>query len=150
MNQQLNTTISEDRVEAFVGQVVNDIAAAYSGVLTKVGHALGLYKTMAQNGAISAAELAGKTGTSPRYVLEWFNNQAAGGYIDYDPVQGRYKLPKEHVPVLADEESPVFLAGSLGSLTAIYKIEEKLTEAFKTGGGIGWSRRRDRSTILLR
>ena len=138
MNQQLNNTTTEDKIEAFVGQVVNDIAAAYSGVLTKVGHSLGLYKAMAQNGTISSVELAEKTGTSQRYVLEWLNNQAAGGYIDYDPVQGRYKLPVEHVPVLADEDSPFFLAGSLGSLTAIYKIEEKLTEAFKTGGGIGW------------
>jgi SAM-dependent methyltransferase len=138
MNQQLKNINAENKVEAFVGQVVNDIAAAYSGVLTKVGHSLGLYKAMAQNGMISAAELAEKTGTSRRYVLEWLNNQAAGGYVDYDPSQDRYKLPAEHVPVLADDDSPFFLAGSLGSLTAIYKIEEKLTEAFKTGGGIGW------------
>jgi SAM-dependent methyltransferase len=138
MNKQLNHTTAEKKVDAFVGQVVNDIAAAYSGVLTKIGHSLGLYKALAQNGELSAAELAEKTGTSRRYVLEWLNNQAAGGYIDYNPAQGRYKLPAEHAPVLADEDSPVFLAGSLGSLTAIYKIEEKLTKAFKTGGGIGW------------
>lgn len=138
MNGQPNHTIAEDKVETFVGQVVNDIAAAYSGVLTKVGHSLGLYKAMAQNGTVSPSELAEKTGTNQRYVLEWLNNQAAGGYIEYDPHHGRYQLPAEHVPVLADEDSPVFLAGSLGSLTAIYKIEEKLTEAFRTGGGIGW------------
>lgn len=138
MNPQTNTAIEQEKVDAFVGQVVNDIAAAYSGVLTKVGHSLGLYKTMAQNGAISATELARKTGTTERYVREWLNNQAAGGYIEYDPHQGTYRMPPEHVPVLANEDSPVFLAGCLGGLTAIYKIEERLTEAFKTGSGIGW------------
>lgn len=138
MNAQTNSAIAQEKVDAFVGQVVNDIAAAYSGVMTKVGHALGLYKTMARNGALSAAELADQSGTSERYVLEWLNNQAAGGYVDYDPVQGKYKLPAEHVPVLANEDSPVFLAGGLGGLTAIYKIEERLVEAFKSGQGIGW------------
>jgi SAM-dependent methyltransferase len=138
MNKQIHQTMAEDKVEAFLGQVVNDIAAAYSGVLIKVGHSLGLYKALAQNGTLSSAELAEITGTNQRYVLEWLNNQAAGGYVEYHPDQGKYKLPAEHVPVLADEDSPVFLAGSLGGLTAIYRIEEKLTEAFRTGGGIGW------------
>lgn len=138
MNAQTNSAIAQEKVDAFVGQVVNDIAAAYSGVMTKVGHSLGLYKTMARNGSLSAAELADQSGTNERYVLEWLNNQAAGGYVDYDPVQGKYKLPAEHVPVLANEDSPVFLAGGLGGLTAIYKIEERLVEAFKSGQGIGW------------
>ncbi len=79
MNQQLNNTTTEDKIEAFVGQVVNDIAAAYSGVLTKVGHSLGLYKAMDKNGSMSSVELAEKTGTSQRYVLDWRNNQAASG-----------------------------------------------------------------------
>jgi len=26
-------------------------------------------------------ELAGATGTAPRYVREWLSNQAAGGYV---------------------------------------------------------------------
>lgn len=138
MNRQLNNINTEDKVETFIGRVVNDIAAAYSGVLAKVGHSLGLYKTMAQNGLISPAELAEQTGTHERYVLEWLNNQAAGGYIDYDPGTGQYRLPAEHVPVLADEDSPIFMAGSFVNLTAIYKIEEKLTEVFQTGQGIGW------------
>lgn len=138
MNTQTNSSMAQEKTEAFVGQVVNDIAAAYSGVMTKIGHTLGLYKTLAQNGPVSAGELAEKTGTHERYVLEWLNNQAAGGYINYDPVQGRYELPAEHVAVLVDEASPVFLAGSLGGLTAIYRIEDRLAEVFKSGGGIGW------------
>ncbi len=138
MSQQANSALSQEKMEAFVGQVVSDIAASMSGVMTKIGHSLGLYKKLAENGPLGAAELAAQSGTSPRYILEWLNNQAAGGYVNYDPVSGKYALPAEHVPVLADEESPVFLAGSLGGLTAIYKIEQRLAEAFKSGRGIGW------------
>lgn len=32
------------QVEAFAGQVVTDVAATLSGVMTNVGHKLGLYK----------------------------------------------------------------------------------------------------------
>ncbi len=138
MTQQKNGAAAQEKVDAFAGQVVNDIAAAYSGVMTKVGHKLGLYKTMAQNGAMSAAELAKKSGTSERYVLEWLNNQAAGGYVKYDPAVDKYDLPAEHVPVLANEDSPVFLAGGLDGLTAIYRIEDRLVNAFRLGEGIGW------------
>ena len=70
MNEPTNSVIVQEKVEAFAGQVVNDLAAAYSGVMTKVGHRLGLYKVMVQNGSMSAAELAEKSGTSERYTLE--------------------------------------------------------------------------------
>jgi hypothetical protein len=36
MNPDMN------KVEAFAGQVVTDIAAAFSGVMTNIGHKLGL------------------------------------------------------------------------------------------------------------
>src|SRR5262249_13411905 len=38
-------------VEAFVGQVVADLSAAFSGVLVNVGRKLGLYQAMANLGA---------------------------------------------------------------------------------------------------
>lgn len=138
MKQPANGAIAQAKVEAFAGQVVNDIAAAYSGVMTKLGHRLGLYKVMAQHGPMRVAELAEKSATSERYLLEWLNNQAAGGYVNYDPAQRKYELPAEHVPVLANENSPVFMAGGLGGITAIYKVEDRLAEAFKSGAGIGW------------
>ena len=138
MNQQLSDSTQQKKTELFLGQVVTDIAAAYSGVMTKMGHRLGFYKIMAKNGLMSAAELAKETGTKERYVREWLNNQAAGGYVNYNAAENKYQLPVEHIPVLANEESPFFLAGGLGGLTAIYKIEDKLVDEFKSGNGIGW------------
>ena len=34
-------------------------------------------------------------GVSERYVREWLNAQAAGGYVEYDPATARYTLPPE-------------------------------------------------------
>lgn len=60
-------------------------------------------------GPMSSAELADRTDTHERYVREWLNNQAAGGYMTYDPVRRRYELPEEQASVLAGPEGPAFL-----------------------------------------
>ena len=73
MKQPANGTIAQAKVEAFAGQVVNDVAAAYSGVMTKLGHRLSLYIVMAQHGPMRVAELAEKSANSERYTLEWLS-----------------------------------------------------------------------------
>src|SRR5690242_12429500 len=102
--------IDEARLEAFVGQAVTDMGAAISGLLLHIGDRLGLYKAMAGAGPVTSATLAARTGTAERYVREWLGNQAAGGYVTYDPADGTYELPAEQAMVVANENSPVFLA----------------------------------------
>lgn len=131
--------IDMQKVEQFAGQVVTDIAATVSGVMTSIGHKLGLYKAMAEAGPISAKTLADKTGTDERYVREWLNNQAAGGYVFYNVSEDCYILPDEHIPVLVDEDSPVFLVPALDVSSALWQNESKVTEVFRTGKGIDWA-----------
>jgi hypothetical protein len=71
-------------VEAFIGQVVTDLSATFSGVLVNVGRKLGLYQKMADLGACTSVALAQATGIRERYVREWLANQAAGGYVAYE------------------------------------------------------------------
>jgi SAM-dependent methyltransferase len=128
-----------NKVEAFAGQVVTDIAATFSGVMTNIGHKLGLYKAMAGAGPLGSQQLADKTGTHERYVREWLNNQAAGGYVTFDEETGTYQLPDEHIPVLADDDSPVFLVPALDVASSLWLDEDKFTEVFRNGQGIAWS-----------
>ena len=79
-----------------------------------------------------------KTGTAERYVREWLNNQAAAGYVTYDPVAKTYMLPDEQAMVVADEDSPVFLCGGFQGIASAFCDEAKITEAFRTGKGVGW------------
>lgn len=127
------------KVEQFAGQVVSDISATFSGVMTNIGHKLGLYKAMAGCGAMTSQQLAGKTRTHERYVREWLNNQTAGGYVVYDPDTNTYTLPDEHVPVLADEDSPVFLVPALEVASSLWLDEDKVSDVFRSGAGIAWS-----------
>ena len=110
--------IDAARLEAFVGQAVVDMGAAISGLLLHIGDRLGLYKAMAGAGPITSASLAARTGTAERYVREWLGNQAAGGYVVYNPADGTFELPAEQAMVVADEDSPVILGGAFPSPTA--------------------------------
>jgi len=136
--EKTKTALDLKKVEEFAGQVVTDMAACLSGVLNLIGHELGLYKAMDGQGFITANELAERTGTYERYVREWLNNQAAGGYISYDPATRKYALPAEHAFVLAEEEGPVYLTSGFYIVASVWNDREKLVNAFKTGNGFGW------------
>lgn len=130
--------MNEARLQEFVHQVVNDMAASMSGVMTNIGHKLGLYKAMAGAGAITPKQLAQKTNTKERYVQEWLNNQAAGGYVIYYPTTRAYELPDEHAMVLANSGSPVFMSPAFDLISSMWLDEDKTIDAFQTGKGIGW------------
>src|SRR4051812_44601992 len=132
------TTIDEAKVEAFMGKAVTDMGAIISAPLFVIGEKLGLYKAMAHAGPLTSEEVADRAGAAERYVREWLRNQAAGGYVEYDPETDTYTLPDEHALALADEDSPLYVLGVYDMVASIYADEERLREAFRTGGGLGW------------
>jgi SAM-dependent methyltransferase len=130
--------IDEAKLEAFMGQAVTDMGAVISAPLFVIGEKLGLYKAMAGAGPLTSEEVAERSGAAERYVREWLRNQAAGGYIDYDPESDRYTLSDEHALALADEDSPFYILGVYDSIASLYADEDKILEAFKSGKGMGW------------
>ncbi|HMD56414.1 MAG TPA: class I SAM-dependent methyltransferase [Solirubrobacteraceae bacterium] len=132
------TGIDQARLEAFMGQAVTDMGAIISAPLMIIGEKLGLYKAMAGAGPLSSAEVAERSGADERYVREWLGNQAAGGYVIYDPESERYTLPDEHALALADEDSPFYILGVYESIASLYADEDKIIDAFRSGEGMGW------------
>jgi SAM-dependent methyltransferase len=135
--------IDEQRLTAFVHQVLGELGATLNAALVVIGDQLGLYRAMAGAGALSARELAERTGTSERYVREWLNAQAAGGYVSYDATSSRYTLPAEQAAVLADDANPYFLPGAFQLMTASAADHHKIAEAFRSGAGVGWHEHND-------
>ena len=131
-------TIDPAKLEAFVGQALGELGATLNSALVVMGDSLGLYRAMADAGPITPADLAARTGTTERYVREWLNAQAAGGYVEYDPADGRYTLPPEQAVALTDETSPYFLPGAYQLFAASVRDEPAITEAARTGRGFGW------------
>ena len=130
--------VDEAKLEQFMGKAVTDMAAAMTLLLMTIGDKLGIYKAMAGAGPVTPAQLATKTGLTERYLREWLGNQVASGYVEYDAAKKRYTLPDEHAMALADEDSPVFLGGAFDVFGAAWAAEDKITDAFQTGKGVGW------------
>jgi SAM-dependent methyltransferase len=132
------TAVDLDTFMEFVHKFAGDLGAAVAAGNVVLGDRLGLYRALNSGGPATGAELAARTGTDARYVSEWLAGQAAGGYVCYDQDTGRYSLTPEQAFALADPNSPVNVPGAftlaLGALAAVPAI----TEAFRTGTGLGW------------
>jgi SAM-dependent methyltransferase len=131
-------SIDQARLDEFMGRFVGDLGAAMSAALVVIGDRLGLYRAMADGEPVSAEQLAERTGTDPRYVREWLSNQAAGGYVSYDPAGGAFFLTPEQSLALTQEGSPAFVPGAFQVATALTKDEEKIADAFVRRHGVGW------------
>ncbi|HTS36881.1 MAG TPA: class I SAM-dependent methyltransferase [Candidatus Solibacter sp.] len=134
--------VDNDKMHQFLGKFVSDLGAAVHAGMVVIGERLGLYKALA-GGPLTPAELAAITRTDERYLREWLASQAAGGYITYNPVTHKFGMTEEQALTLATDDGPAYIPGAfelaLGSLAAVPRI----TEAFRSGAGMGWGEHED-------
>src|SRR5262249_45244484 len=116
-------TIDEKKLGGVMKKIVAEGGAAMRGAPVLLGDRRGLYRAMAALGPTTPAELATRTETAERYVREWLNAQAAGGYVTYDAASGKYALPAEQAFALADESSPVFCPGLFQVTKAVWDAD---------------------------
>jgi len=126
------------KLEQFVFRAVDEVGATLNAALVVMGDRLGLYRALAGAGGLTPAELASRTGTAERYVREWLNAQAAGGYVEYDAASDTYTLPPEQAVALTDEESPAYLPGFFQIALGSVLDSPRITEAARSGDGFGW------------
>ncbi len=130
--------LDQQKVQDLVGKMIGELSAGYGGVMASLGDRLGLYKAMRGAGPLSSQELAKRSGCAERYVREWLNAQAAGGYVVYHAKSGTYELTAEQAYVLADDTSPVFIPSAWQVVASMWADEEKSLAAFRTGKGVNW------------
>jgi SAM-dependent methyltransferase len=130
-------SVTEDKLNTFIGKAVGDLGASMSAVLMLIGDELGFYTALAGH-RLSAEELAQKTGTNARYVREWLANQAAGGYVEYDEASDTYYLNEEQELCLADPNGPVDLLGAYQIVQDLFYVRERAVENFRSGDGMEW------------
>ena len=130
--------LDSGKLEQFVFRAVDEVGATLNAALVVMGDRLGLYRALAGAGALTTGELATRTGTTERYVREWLNAQAAGGYVDYHPAEGRYSLAPEQTVALTDEDSPAYLPGFFQIALGSVLDSPRITDAVRRGDGFGW------------
>ena len=128
-------TIDQAKTEAFVGKVLGDTSAMTVTVMAIIGDRLGLFKQLAQ-GPATSRQLAARADINERYAREWLGAMASAGYVEYEPASECFMLPAEHIPVLAQENGPVFFGGMHQMLAGMVGPLNQLIQAFQHGGGV--------------
>jgi 2-polyprenyl-3-methyl-5-hydroxy-6-metoxy-1,4-benzoquinol methylase len=137
--------VNPDALNELIGRVIADVGGALILPLALIGDRLGLFRELASGGPATPAELAERTGLTERYLREWLLAMATAGYVTYEGANGdrsartaRYRLSPEQTEAFTNPDSPGYVAGGFQNLTAATRAVDRLTEAFRTGEGIGW------------
>ena len=131
--------MDEKKIGELAFRVVGDMGGAFAMAQGYLGDRLGLFKAMAGAGPVSSQELADKTGLNERYVREWAEGLVTAEYIDRDPGTGKFIMTDEQAFVLADENSPMYVAAAFQfTIPSLYNVP-KIKDAFRNGGGLPYS-----------
>jgi hypothetical protein len=112
------------------------LSAEVVSLMIHLGDRLGLYRAMAGQGPMTAAELAAVTELQQRWLLEWLRGQAAAGLIGTEDGEV-FELSTEAVAALADDRQSLwFAAGAFTGRAAAPDVVEQLAAAFRSGIGL--------------
>ena len=142
--EETATPSAEEATGALIGRIF-EAGLGFMELLTiYTGDRLGLYAELADRGPATASQLAARAGINERYAREWLEQQAATELLEVDdpakPAADRtYSISPAHAAVLADRESPVYLAYFGGFVPSMASQAPAVVEAYRTGGGVPWS-----------
>lgn len=138
----MSSTIDPGRREVFARRLTDATSGAFDVAAAYLGLRLGLYRSLADHGPTTAAELAERTSTNERLVREWLEQQAATEVLEAtrdDAGAWRFALPAEHAVVLLDPDAIDGMGGTVRSLVAELAMVPRLVESFRTGRGIPYA-----------
>lgn len=92
--------LNPDKLNTLVGKMLGNLGGAFSVPTVRIGIRLGLFTSLHEDGAATAAELSTRLQLAERYVTEWAMAQAANGYVDFDPHTNKFSLSPEQAMVL--------------------------------------------------
>jgi SAM-dependent methyltransferase len=127
--------------DAFVERLLASTAGAFDIFTIYIGDRLGFYRSLAEHGAATAAELAARTGAYERYVREWMEQQTVAGILgveDETAAAGarRYRLPAGHKEVLVDRDSLNYLAPLVQMVAGAVRPMHQVLKAYRSGKGV--------------
>ncbi|BDZ54603.1 hypothetical protein GCM10025870_16760 [Agromyces marinus] len=128
----------------FADRVLASALGAFETLSIHLGDRLDWYRTLAERGALTSAELAETAGTGERYTREWLEHQAVSGIVAVDDADAeasarRYSLPPPHAEVLTDADSLAYLAPIARIVASAAMQVPGLLAAARTGGGVPWA-----------
>ena len=140
-SQQNATKTLAEQTEAFLDRMLESTAGAFNMFTINIGHRLGFYRALAENGPATSEELASRTGTHERYVREWLEQQTVADILKVEdagvsPTDRRFRLPPAQKEVLVERDSLNYLAPLAQMVVAAGRPMESILEAYRSGGGV--------------
>lgn len=129
--------VNLEELQAFSGVVWGYKQGQMVALTIELGDRLGYYRAMDGAGPLSADELAARTDTHPRWVLEWLRTQAAARLVSYmdDGGVDRFELSPVGALVLAREGEVTFASAAM-QMPRPVGFFDRLVTAFHTGLGL--------------
>jgi 2-polyprenyl-3-methyl-5-hydroxy-6-metoxy-1,4-benzoquinol methylase len=130
-----------ERRDALAERLFLNAIGAFDLFSVYLGDRLGLYRALADHGAMTSAALAEAAGIHERYAREWLEHQAASELLDVegDADERRFSLPAGHDEVLLDETSLNYGAPLARAVLASIRPVDAVMEAFRNGGGVPYA-----------
>jgi 2-polyprenyl-3-methyl-5-hydroxy-6-metoxy-1,4-benzoquinol methylase len=129
------------RRDALVERLFLNAVGAFDLFSVYVGDTLGFYRSLAEQGPLTSAELGEVSGAHERYTREWLEQQAASALLE---VEGegdgrRFRLPAGHDEALLDVSSLNYIAPMARAVLASIRPIDALLEAVRSGRGVPYA-----------
>jgi 2-polyprenyl-3-methyl-5-hydroxy-6-metoxy-1,4-benzoquinol methylase len=125
--------------DAFADKLFRSALGYFDIFSIHLGARLGLYRAIADAGAVTSPELAERAGVAERYAREWLEQQATAGILAAEIRRdgpNRFRLPPGHAEVLLDGDSLSFMGASVTQLMGLRGVFDQVVEAFRNGDGV--------------
>ena len=137
MSNQQN--VDQAKSDAFAHNMLVMLNHAALSLMLSIGQKTRLFDTMSCMVPSTSEQIASAAGLHERYVREWLAALVTGRIIEYDAVQGTYRLPAEHAAWLTREAGINNLAFQAQYIVMLASVQAEIVECFSRGGGVSYA-----------
>jgi SAM-dependent methyltransferase len=140
-------TTTTERISRDTGALADRLFDSLLGTLDvltiHIGDQFGLYELLHDQGPLTYADVASRSGMRPRYAQEWLEQQTVAATISVDDSSSsaearRYSVSDAHAAVLCDRDNLAYMVPFARMLAAAAIQLPDLLDAYRTGDGVGW------------
>src|SRR5260370_25043935 len=131
INQQ---NVDQAKSDAFAHHMLGMLNHAALSLMLSIGQKTRLFDTMSSMVPSTSQQIASAAGLPERYVREWLAAMVTGRIIEYDAIQGTYRLPAEQAAWLTRGAGINNLAFQAQYIVMLASVQEEIDERLSSGG----------------
>jgi len=138
-NIMTSQIFDQTKAEAFAMRMLDIINNGGLALMISIGHRTKLFDTLAELSPSTSQQIADAAGLNERYVREWLGAMVTGNFIEYNPQEKTYYLPREYAAFLTRLASGDNIAPFTQFISVLGIVEDQIVDCFHKGGGVPYS-----------